>query len=262
MAANTRCTNVVVLDLRGKSPVTEFFVIATGSSAIQMRTVAEELMDLGKAMSFAPFRSSGMDDAKWILVDFVHVVFHVFDQVSRDFYNLEMIWDDSSRIDWRAMLGLPAVVEETREQIAARSQLEIATRDAQEAQFLVEDELLSRLPQDAEEAELTPRTLRTKRAKAVFPSPSEEPTIDLAALPTKKAAAKPKAAKKAKAKKKPAPKPKAVKKPKAKTPVKKPAAKKAAAKKLARKAATKKKPAKAAAKKAAKKPVAKKSAKR
>ena len=49
LAAATRCTNVVVLDLRGRSPVTEFFVIATGTSPRQMRTVGEEVEELGKA---------------------------------------------------------------------------------------------------------------------------------------------------------------------------------------------------------------------
>lgn len=117
MAANTRATNVVMLDLRGKSPVTEFFVIATGTSQRQMRTVADEVAELGKRSGFRPFKTSGYEQAKWILVDCVHVVTHVFDPDSREFYDLELLWGDSPRIDWRKELGLPPAPadEETTE---------------------------------------------------------------------------------------------------------------------------------------------------
>ncbi|MEI8197925.1 MAG: ribosome silencing factor, partial [Phycisphaerae bacterium] len=111
-AANTRCHNVVVMDLRGRSPVTEFFVIATGTSARQMRTVADEVSDLGKHLNFKAWQKSGYESARWILVDFVHVVVHVFDPDSRAFYDLEMLWGDAPRIDWRAELGLPPATPE------------------------------------------------------------------------------------------------------------------------------------------------------
>jgi ribosome-associated protein len=112
MASNTRSHNVVVMDLRGRSPVTEFFVIATGSSARQMRTVADEIEDLGQRMDFKAWQKSGYESARWILVDFVHVVVHVFDPESRGFYDLEMLWGDAPRIDWRAALGLPPALPE------------------------------------------------------------------------------------------------------------------------------------------------------
>ena len=92
LAANTRCENVVLLDLRSRSPVTEFFVIATGSSPRQMRTVVDEIRDLGKKSGFAPWRMDGYDSARWIVLDCVNVVIHVFDTDSRDFYDLELLW--------------------------------------------------------------------------------------------------------------------------------------------------------------------------
>src|SRR5271154_6534 len=111
MAANTRAEEVVLLDLRGRSPVTEFFLIATGTSPRQMRTVAEELQDLGKKMGFKAWQTSGVESARWILVDCVNVVAHIFDGESREFYDLELLWGDCPRIDWRRELGLPAVEE-------------------------------------------------------------------------------------------------------------------------------------------------------
>ncbi len=111
MAANTRAEDVVLLDLRGKSPVTEFFIIATGTSPRQMRTVVDELSDLGKTMGFSAWKMSGYDSARWIVLDCVNVVAHVFDTDSRDFYDLELLWGDSPRIDWRKELGLPPAPE-------------------------------------------------------------------------------------------------------------------------------------------------------
>ncbi len=114
LAANTRCENVVLMDLRGKSPVAEFFIIATGTSPRQMRTVIDEVSDLGKTSGFAAWHSSGYESARWILLDCVNVVVHVFDPDSRDFYDLELLWGDCPRIDWRAALGLPPATETER----------------------------------------------------------------------------------------------------------------------------------------------------
>ena len=101
LAAETRCTQVVLLDVRQRSPVTKFFLIATGTSARQMRTVAEELSRTGEALGFKPWRTSGYESAKWILVDFVDVVAHIFDEPSRLYYDLELLWGDCPKVQWR-----------------------------------------------------------------------------------------------------------------------------------------------------------------
>ncbi len=101
LASETRCSNVVLLDVRQRSPVTKFFLIATGTSARQMRTVVDELCRAGELLGFKPWRTSGYETAKWILVDFVDVVAHIFDESSRQYYDLELLWGDSPRIQWR-----------------------------------------------------------------------------------------------------------------------------------------------------------------
>jgi ribosome-associated protein len=108
LAADTRCVNVTVLDVRARSPVTRFFVIATGTSSRQLRTVADELSDFGKRSGSPAWRTSGYEAARWVLIDFVDVVAHVFDEQSRNFYDLELLWGDCPKVDWRAMLGRPA----------------------------------------------------------------------------------------------------------------------------------------------------------
>jgi ribosome-associated protein len=107
MAFDTRCDNVRLLDLRGRSDVTSYLLLATGSSARQMRTAVDEMRDLGKTMEHKAWQTNGYDGAKWIVIDFVHVVAHVFEADARDFYDLETLWGDCPEIDWRDELGLP-----------------------------------------------------------------------------------------------------------------------------------------------------------
>ncbi len=101
LADQTRCHNVVLLDVREKSPVTKYFLIATGTSDRQRRTVSDELIALGKNSGFPAWRSNGYETAKWIVVDFVDVVAHIFEEVSRSFYDLEMLWGDCPRVHWQ-----------------------------------------------------------------------------------------------------------------------------------------------------------------
>lgn len=89
------------------SPVTDFFVIATGTSAPQMRTAAKEVGELGEKNNFAPFSTCGLEGESWILVDCIDVVFHVFNNESRQFYDLDNLWGDAVRVDWRK--DMPAI---------------------------------------------------------------------------------------------------------------------------------------------------------
>jgi ribosome-associated protein len=92
---------VVILDVSGLSPVTDFFVIATGTSTPQMRAVVNQVGELGEKSNFSPFSTSGYEGESWILVDCIDVVFHVFNNESRQFYDLDNLWGDAPRIDWR-----------------------------------------------------------------------------------------------------------------------------------------------------------------
>jgi len=98
LAANTRCHNVVVLDLQGLSPVCDFFILASGTSARQMRTVADEITELGEKRDFKALSQTGYEGESWILVDFVDVVLHLFSDDSRAFYDLDNLWGDAKRV--------------------------------------------------------------------------------------------------------------------------------------------------------------------
>ena len=95
-----KCDDVTVMDLRGISPVTDFTVIATGTSDRQMRAVTDRILEYGKTVGERPFGVSGYATGTWILIDFVDVVVHVFARAHREYYDLELLWGDAPRPDW------------------------------------------------------------------------------------------------------------------------------------------------------------------
>ncbi len=100
IAAERHCSDIVVLDLKGKSPATDYFVIATGTSDRQMRTVTDEISELARDNGLQRFGRAGYEQARWILLDYVDVIIHIFDEPYRDYYNLEMLWGDAERLKW------------------------------------------------------------------------------------------------------------------------------------------------------------------
>ena len=100
MAANTRCHNVVLLDVRGISPVTDYMVIATGTSPRQMRTVCDDVAEMAQQRGEKPLGGDVGQSESWMLIDFVDVVVHVFSTDARQFYDLDGLWGDARIVQW------------------------------------------------------------------------------------------------------------------------------------------------------------------
>jgi ribosome-associated protein len=98
IAAERHCSDIVVLDLTGMSPATDFFVIATGTSNRQMRTVADEISQAAREQGLQRFGRAGYEQARWILLDYIDVVIHIFDEQYRQYYDLELLWGDAKRL--------------------------------------------------------------------------------------------------------------------------------------------------------------------
>ena len=94
-ALERKAEGVLALDLRGISSATDFFVLATGNSDIQVKAIAEHVIaELGKA-GIKPLSVEGLDRARWVLLDFVDFVVHVLHPLAREFYQLESLWGDA-----------------------------------------------------------------------------------------------------------------------------------------------------------------------
>ncbi|MBN2210512.1 MAG: ribosome silencing factor [Sedimentisphaerales bacterium] len=101
LAEDRHCRDIVVLEVADLSPVARHFVIATGTSEPQLRSVGHELIDLAKEMGFKVFGRAGLQRGRWVVLDFVDVVVHLFDEEFRRFYDLEMLWGDAPKLRWR-----------------------------------------------------------------------------------------------------------------------------------------------------------------
>lgn len=93
--------NVVILDVSGISPITDFFVIGTGTSARQMRTVADDCTEAAEALGYRRMSTTGQDGGSWICIDFIDVVLHIFSDESRQFYDLDNLWADATKVEWQ-----------------------------------------------------------------------------------------------------------------------------------------------------------------
>lgn len=95
------CEDVRLLDVRGLSQVCDFVLIGTGTSERQMKSVAQELEDLGEEHDNNVYRSDRDSGGTWIVIDFVDFVAHLFEPGQRAYYDLETLWSDAESVDWR-----------------------------------------------------------------------------------------------------------------------------------------------------------------
>ena len=86
--------DIIIFDLRGLSPITDFFIIATGLSDMHTKTMARYIMEHA-----SPEHIEGLEAASWVLLDFIDVIVHLFSKEARDFYGLERLWGDAPRLE-------------------------------------------------------------------------------------------------------------------------------------------------------------------
>lgn len=87
--------NVVVMDLRKLTTVTDFFVICSASSDTQVKAISDFIKDGARKKDERPWHNEGYANMSWVLLDFVNVVVHIFLEDTRKFYNLEGLWADA-----------------------------------------------------------------------------------------------------------------------------------------------------------------------
>lgn len=99
-AADKKALNIVGLDLRDITSFTEHFIIATGTNQRQVQAIADEISErLKKELGLRAVRIEGYSTGEWVLLDYGDFVFHIFNETSREFYDLERLWRDARRIE-------------------------------------------------------------------------------------------------------------------------------------------------------------------
>lgn len=87
-----RAVKPVVLDVRGRTSITDLMVVATGTSNRHVKSLADRVIERAREAGFKPLGVEGADSAEWILVDLGDVVVHVMSEPTRELYRLEHIW--------------------------------------------------------------------------------------------------------------------------------------------------------------------------
>jgi ribosome-associated protein len=99
-ASAKQAEGVAILDVHGLIVITDFFVIASGETERQVRTIVEEVEKALRDLGRKPVRREGETEGRWVLLDYVDVVVHVFAEEEREYYDLERLWRDAPRVDW------------------------------------------------------------------------------------------------------------------------------------------------------------------
>jgi ribosome-associated protein len=108
IAEDNRAKDILLLDLRGATPLLDFFVIATAGSRRQANAIASEIDAEMKKVGEHKLGLEGSEEGRWILIDYGDFVVHIFSGDGRTYYALEEIWGDAPQLSWRDEPGSPA----------------------------------------------------------------------------------------------------------------------------------------------------------
>jgi ribosome-associated protein len=99
IAADDRKANqIVTIDLRGLSEAADFFIVASGTSDAHVRGVADAIIERLHKLGYEPHHIEGQTTGRWVLIDFVDFVVHLFHPETRAFYQLERLWNDAPSV--------------------------------------------------------------------------------------------------------------------------------------------------------------------
>src|SRR5258706_5996866 len=103
-ASSKKAVDPIILDVGDVLSITDSFVIVSATNTRKVRTIADEIeAQITEAGGPKPLRIEGLDDLKWVLVDYGEFVVHVFLQETREYYELERLWSDVPRVEWESV---------------------------------------------------------------------------------------------------------------------------------------------------------------
>lgn len=98
LAANKKAEQIRILDVKDISSITDYFVICSGNSTVQVKAIADEIEEKMSEEGYEPIHKEGYSSARWILIDYGDVIAHIFHREDREFYEIERLWADATAI--------------------------------------------------------------------------------------------------------------------------------------------------------------------
>lgn len=96
LALSKKAEDILVLDVRNVTTVTDYFVICSGNSDTQIKAIADAIIEGLEEENVKAWHIEGYSSLRWVLLDFVDIVVHIFQKETRDFYGLERLWGDAN----------------------------------------------------------------------------------------------------------------------------------------------------------------------
>ncbi|MBO4384669.1 MAG: ribosome silencing factor [Clostridia bacterium] len=91
---NKKATDIIAIDVADKTIIADWFVICSGTSIIQTKAICDEVLEKYKEIGLNLRREEGYREGRWIVLDFGHVLLHIFYPEEREYYNIERLWTD------------------------------------------------------------------------------------------------------------------------------------------------------------------------
>lgn len=98
MAEEKKASNIVLLDIREVSAIADYFVICSGNSERQVKAIARDIEESLDKQEVYPASKEGLDQGRWVLLDYGDVIVHIFAPVERDYYRLEKLWSNAQTV--------------------------------------------------------------------------------------------------------------------------------------------------------------------
>ncbi len=98
-----KAKDIRIIDISAVSVIGDYFLIASGSNEPQIKAMADNVDEYLSKLGFEPKSTEGYKNASWVLLDYGDVIIHIFDEESRDFYDLERIWRDGKEISLKEL---------------------------------------------------------------------------------------------------------------------------------------------------------------
>jgi ribosome-associated protein len=100
-ADDKKANDILVLDMHGVTPITDYFIICSGTNDKQVARIQEAVEDRLRELGDKASRREGERYRRWILLDYIDLVVHIFLQEEREFYELERLWKDAPLVAWK-----------------------------------------------------------------------------------------------------------------------------------------------------------------
>jgi ribosome-associated protein len=104
-ASSKKASDIVILDVSPLIGITDYFVMATGNNERQVGTIVEEVERSLRAENLKPYRREGEKERRWVLLDYLDFVVHIFHRQDREFYELERLWKDAEQVPYEGDLS-------------------------------------------------------------------------------------------------------------------------------------------------------------